>query len=157
MKTIHNIILYICAAVLLYILFIEMRHETGQMPELKTGMQDTITMPGTVDTSILTNKKKVKRVLHLNGEGVYKDSISDNDVSGKITAQLTGDSIMYNLELDIKLYMFSKTDTLKVTRTDTLIYHHIREDESFFTSFEGGVITTAGILLAALLLILGLN
>jgi len=157
MKTANNIILFICAAVLLYMLYCEMKHETVPMTELKTGMQDTVTMPGTVDTAILTNKKKIKRVLHLNGEGVYKDSISDNDVSGKITAQLTGDSILYNLELDIKSYMFSKTDTLKITRTDTLIYHQSGGDESFFASFEGGVITAAGILLAALLLLLGMN
>ncbi len=157
MKTIHNIILYICAAILLYILFIEMRHETGQMPELKSGIQDTVIVPGTVDTVLRTNRKKVKGVLHTGGDGMYRDSISDNEIQGVVAVRQAGDSILYDLELDIKSYMFHKTDTLRITRTDTLIYHHTQEDESFFSSFEGGVITTAGILFAALLLILGLN
>lgn len=150
-------LLYFLAAVLLYILYFELKQENEQVQEIKTGIPDTTLTQGTIDTVEQTIKKRVKGVMHPRAEGIYRDSVRENEVSGELSVTQQGDSILYDLVLDLKSYMFHKTDTLKITRIDTVIYHHTPDDESFFTSFEGGVITTAGILLAALLLILGLN
>lgn len=160
LSTLGGLIAGIIIGVTMSLLFHKPVVTTGN--ELVEGIQDTVYVPGdTVYVEVKTQHSgetisQPLPILPIKDEAYFSEMFLDDDLflTVNVTTYPAADSIHIKYFADLMHRSYERTDTVFITRIDTLVKAApVSESRPFFDSFEFGFGTAATIVAAIILII----